>query len=81
MKNLKLFFLGLAIMAFSYSCNEHHEGEHQHENMHNQPTDGDDSMKHDNENKFTYSCPMHPDQGGNEPGQCPKCGMDFEKVD
>ena len=26
-----------------------------------------------------YSCPMHPEVTGNEPGKCPKCGMSLVK--
>lgn len=26
-----------------------------------------------------YSCPMHPEMKSDEPGKCPKCGMNFEK--
>ncbi|MBI4375418.1 MAG: copper oxidase [Elusimicrobia bacterium] len=28
--------------------------------------------------KPVYVCPMHPDVKSNEPGKCPKCGMDLE---
>ena len=27
----------------------------------------------------TYTCPMHPEVIANEPGKCPKCGMDLVK--
>lgn len=27
----------------------------------------------------TYTCTMHPEVIANEPGQCPKCGMDLVK--
>jgi len=26
-----------------------------------------------------YTCPMHPEVQSNEPGKCPKCGMDLVK--
>ncbi len=26
-----------------------------------------------------YGCPMHPDVRSNEPGKCPRCGMQLEK--
>lgn len=26
---------------------------------------------------IVYTCPMHPDVVSNEPGKCPKCGMDL----
>ena len=28
----------------------------------------------------TYTCPMHPEVISNEPGKCPKCGMNLEEV-
>ncbi len=28
-----------------------------------------------------YQCPMHPDVISDEPGKCPRCGMDLERVD
>ena len=28
----------------------------------------------------TYTCSMHPEVIANEPGQCPKCGMDLVKI-
>ncbi len=30
--------------------------------------------------KIIYQCPMHPEEVSDKPGQCPKCGMDLEKV-
>ena len=27
-----------------------------------------------------YTCPMHPDVRQSEPGTCPKCGMQLERV-
>jgi len=33
--------------------------------------DGDDV-------KTTYTCPMHPEVESDEPGKCPKCGMNLE---
>ena len=29
--------------------------------------------------KVTYTCPMHPEVISDNPGQCPKCGMDLIK--
>lgn len=28
-----------------------------------------------NQNKATYTCPMHPEVQSDQPGSCPKCGM------
>ena len=29
-----------------------------------------------NEQKVTYSCPMHPEVASDKPGDCSKCGME-----
>lgn len=31
--------------------------------------------------KITYTCPMHPEVISDNPGTCPKCGMDLVKSD
>jgi hypothetical protein len=31
----------------------------------------------DKEHSLQYYCPMHPEVTSNEPGKCPKCGMDL----
>ena len=31
--------------------------------------------------KQLYTCPMHPDVISDEPGKCPKCGMDLVPVE
>lgn len=28
---------------------------------------------------ITYACPMHPEVKADQPGKCPKCGMNLEK--
>ena len=28
-----------------------------------------------------YQCPMHPEETSDQPGACPKCGMDLEKME
>ena len=33
------------------------------------------------EKQETYKCPMHPEVISNEPGKCPKCGMDLQIVE
>ncbi|MFA5991769.1 MAG: heavy metal-binding domain-containing protein [Candidatus Doudnabacteria bacterium] len=30
-----------------------------------------------NSKETTYTCPMHPEVVSNEPGKCPKCGMEL----
>jgi len=63
------------------------EGGHDHEHRHDheqqcQDHDHDDSNEHQqehaHENAATeYTCPMHPEIVRDEPGSCPKCGMDL----
>ena len=44
-----------------------HEHEHEHEHHHAEHSTA-----------VEYTCPMHPGVVQNEPGQCPKCGMNLE---
>jgi len=84
MKYFKMIFLGIVLTAFLAACGGHegheHDG-HDHDAMQTEASEHADTLKQGNANNFTYACPMHPDQGGNEPGKCPKCGMDYEKVE
>ena len=34
-------------------------------------------MEHNHHNQQRYTCPMHPEIVKNEPGSCPKCGMNL----
>lgn len=36
-------------------------------------------MKKHKMEQVKYSCPMHPDEVSNKPGQCSRCGMDLTK--
>jgi len=36
-----------------------------------------DMKDHKKEMSMTYTCPMHPEVVKNQPGKCPKCGMDL----
>ena len=38
-------------------------------------------MKHNHHNEQRYTCPMHPEIVKDEPGNCPKCGMNLVPVD
>jgi Cu2+-exporting ATPase len=38
-------------------------------------------MEHNHHNQQRYTCPMHPEIVKNEPGSCPKCGMNLVPVD
>lgn len=74
MKYFKAIFLGIAMTAFLAACGGN-DGHHGQDAMHGESTENADTLKHN----FAYVCPMHPDQGGDEPGKCAKCGMDFQK--
>jgi hypothetical protein len=62
--------LFLASTAF-ISC-QHNKDSHQHD---------DATMVGSDSTNMSYTCPMHPDVVNNEPGKCPKCGMDLVKKD
>jgi len=38
-------------------------------------------MEHNHYNQQRYTCPMHSEIVKNEPGSCPKCGMNLVPVD
>ena len=38
-------------------------------------------MENNHHNQQRYTCPMHPEIVENEPGSCPKCGMNLVPVD
>jgi hypothetical protein len=47
-----------------------------------EPTEANQSMDStsvDEPPKITYTCTMHPEVVKDEPGKCPKCGMDLVK--
>jgi len=35
----------------------------------------------ENMSQGTYTCPMHPEVKSDQPGKCPKCGMELIKKD
>lgn len=37
-------------------------------------------MEHNHNNQQKYTCPMHPEIVKNEPGSCPKCGMNLVPI-
>ncbi len=76
MKHFKMIFLGIVITAFLVACGGNDgQGQQGNDAMHDEATENADTLKHN----FAYVCPMHPDQGGDEPGKCAKCGMEYQK--
>ncbi len=72
--NICFVLIGLTVFT---ACNN--GGSNQ--NTTEQTTVKADSSKQTNpEMAAVYSCPMHPEVTSNEPGKCPKCGMNLEEV-
>lgn len=44
-------------------------------------TEATDSTSNEQMAEVQYTCSMHPEVLQNEPGKCPKCGMDLVKKD
>jgi hypothetical protein len=69
--NFKKVLFSLSIVCFLGACGNkecHHE----------QGTKTENKAQVQN---FTYECPMHCEGSQkNEPGKCPKCGMDIKEV-
>ena len=71
MKNFRIIFLFVALMAtamFITSCSS------------NTGSDATKTEKQGKEYTSAYVCPMHCEgSGSDQPGKCPKCGMDYVK--
>ena len=37
-------------------------------------------MTKDTVGKIIYTCPMHPEVKSDQPGKCPKCGMNLKPM-
>ncbi len=69
-----------------YFCSAHclHRFQAEPEKYHGQnlgrdmPAGHAGQRKHSDQQGSTYSCPMHPEVVQDEPGTCPKCGMELE---
>ena len=67
----KTFFLAtsFALASFIFSACGSNEPKEKKSSV-EQTTSGD-----------KYQCPMHPEEKSDKPAQCPKCGMDLEKIE
>ena len=82
----KLFFLGLVFTSLSTtlsSCSDN-KGTAETSSAAGTSTTADSTAKPVGNPgpgvaTATYTCPMHPEVIANEPGKCPKCGMDLVK--
>lgn len=72
----KIFILALSILsiAFVTSCQQSKDKSEEAETSHEM-----DSTEHEQMAKVQYTCTMHPEVVKDEPGKCPKCGMDLVK--
>ena len=59
---------------------EQHQGDddHEHAHCHEHEDHGHQQSTAQEQSGTEYICPMHPEIRQNEPGSCPKCGMDLE---
>lgn len=70
-KILPVFILSFGLML---SCNNQ-----SNQNESNQGQIEDTTSTKQQEVAEAYTCPMHPEVTSDQPGQCPKCGMDLVK--
>lgn len=72
----KILILSLTVLslAFVTSCQQSKDKSDQTESGHEM-----DSTEHEQMAKVQYTCTMHPEVVQDEPGKCPKCGMDLVK--
>ncbi|MBK6949186.1 MAG: hypothetical protein IPH16_15030 [Haliscomenobacter sp.] len=78
-----VYALALGAMLIFSSCAGKHEGHNQNTtSTDKQETPAAEVDKSGPEYTSAYICPMHcPGSGSDQPGQCPKCGMDYVKND
>ncbi|WP_416337834.1 heavy metal-binding domain-containing protein [Halovibrio sp. HP20-59] len=57
---------------------QEHKGHHEHHHGHDHEHSNEHQQEYAHENAAAeYTCPMHPEIVRDEPGSCPKCGMDL----
>ena len=77
MKNLiGIFSLVLFLTVAVTGCQQGKDKSEQTES-----TEATDSTSNEQMAEVQYTCTMHPEVLQNEPGKCPKCGMDLVKKD
>ncbi|MBL7775167.1 MAG: hypothetical protein JNK89_04145 [Saprospiraceae bacterium] len=85
MKQIKVLFFTLALAALFAACGGNANHQHQHDQSQTPPaaTEGKANQPAEEQGpEYTsaYICPMHcKGSGSDKPGQCPVCGMDYEK--
>ena len=75
---MKKFIAVFSIVFFAFvaltSCQQSKDKDDQTES-----TESKDSTSNEMMSKVQYTCTMHPEVLQDEPGKCPKCGMDLVK--
>ncbi len=74
MKNSQKLFLSFVLFALASACQQSKDKPEQTGARHEM-----DSTEHEHMAKVQYTCTMHPEIVKDEPGKCPKCGMDLVK--
>ena len=67
-------------MAGKYYCPMYCEGDKVYDSNVGCPVCGMDLVKYPEKKTAVYTCPMHPEITGHEPGSCPICGMDLVRT-
>lgn len=67
-------------MAGKYYCPMYCEGDKVYDTNEGCPVCGMDLVKYPEKKTAVYTCPMHPEITGHEPGSCPICGMDLVRT-
>jgi len=72
----------LSLGGNAWAQHEMHGSQHGKEKATHEHSEGEKSHAHGEAmgEKTVYTCPMHPEIKQNQPGKCPKCGMNLEKV-
>jgi hypothetical protein len=85
MKKFQLILFCITLVAFVGACSKCDSNKrHDHDHHGSSATDSIHMQEHGTGMQYTsaYVCPMHCEgSGGDKPGTCPKCGMDYVKME
>lgn len=73
-KMIAMYSVVFFLFAVVTACQQNKDKTEQTEAGHDM-----DSTEHEHMAKVQYTCTMHPEVVQDEPGKCPKCGMDLVK--
>lgn len=77
-KTIAMLSVLLFLFATVVSCNQAKDKSEQTET---ETSESADTTSNEMMAKVQYTCTMHPEVVKDEPGKCPKCGMDLVKKD